>query len=95
MNNLSNSAYGKLNRQKWQTLVRENKNTKTRHFDNAKNGLSKDKTQKILGFSGQKIKVACDGKAEYWVWIDQEDHKKIVQIIFFDQKINILKGKGF
>ena len=95
LNTVSDFAYGELNRQKWQTLVMENKNTKTNTFDNAKNGLSLYETQEILGFSGQRMKVACDGKAEHWVWIDQEDNKKIVQIIFFENRINVLKGTGF
>ena len=95
LNGLSNFAYGELNRQEWQTLIIKNKNTKTNTFDNIKNGLSLYETQKILGFSGQRMKVTCDGKVEYWVWIDQENNKKTVQIIFFDRKINILKGKGF
>ena len=95
LNAVSNLAYGDLNRQKWQILVIENKNTKTNTFDNVKNGLSLYETQQILGFYGHRNKVACNGKAEHWVWIDQEDRKKTVQIIFFDNKINILKGKGF
>ncbi|MBE9044907.1 hypothetical protein IQ255_10895 [Pleurocapsales cyanobacterium LEGE 10410] len=94
LNSLSNWGYGELNRQKWQTLVRKNKKTKARGFDNVKNGLSLYETQKILGFSGQKIKVTCDGKAEYWVW-KEKDSKKTIHIIFLDRKINVLKGKGF
>ncbi len=93
LNNLSSWAYGKLDRQKWQTLVVKNKNTKTNTFDNAKEGLSLYETQRILGFSGQQIKVSCNGRAEYWVW-KQEDSKKVIHIIFLEQKINVLKGKG-
>ena len=95
LNNLSNLAYGELNRQEWQTLIIENKNTKTNTFSNAKNGLSLSETQNILGFYGQRIKITCDGKTEHWIWIDQENNKKTVQIIFFEKKINILKGTGF
>ena len=91
---LSNSAYGELNRKTWQSLLKENKQTKTNTFDNAKNGLSLYRTQRILGFYGQQIKVTCDGRAEYWVW-KEKDSKKTIHIIFLDRKINVLKGKGF
>ncbi len=95
LDSLSSRAYGQLEKKEWQILVMENKKTKTNTIDNAKRGLSLYKTQQILGFSGHKIKTACNGKAEHWIWVDQENNKKIVQIIFFDKKINILKGKGF
>lgn len=94
LSNLSNSAYGELNQKEWQTLVMKNLKTKTGNLNNAKRGMTLPETQLNLGFSGEKIKSACDGKAEYWVWIDR-DNKKAVHIIFFGERINILKGIGF
>ncbi|WP_036479548.1 hypothetical protein [Myxosarcina sp. GI1] len=104
LSNLSNYAYGELNKKEWQTLVKRNLKTKTNTLNNAKRGLTLYETQLILRFSGEKIKSACDGEAEYWVWIDK-NNKKAVHIIFFGEKknnytinelrINILKGIGF
>lgn len=51
--------------------------------------------QGILGFSGEQIKTASNGRIEHRIWVDRENCKRQVKASFMDRKLVKIKSYGF
>ena len=60
-----------------------------------KDALYDYEVQDILGFSGQQIKTANNGRIEHRIWIDRDNCKRKVKATFKDSELVQLKNYGF
>ncbi|MEL6496482.1 MAG: hypothetical protein AAFQ41_15365, partial [Cyanobacteria bacterium J06623_7] len=83
----SNAAFGRLEKRDLDHLKQKYVDSRQPIKNREKVTLSLYDVQRILGFSGQQIKIANGGRVEHRIWLNRDNCKRKVKAAFRDGKL--------